>query len=197
MPPLMLPYRPWPQILLLTALALLIVAATIMLACGPAAQPSPAAEPDTRTAADPEAPTAPPPPTAVPTVCVQWESTEERIEYCFTPEPETTPKYPNLSDHRLVELVEDFEKSQQSAAGPTAPAANPNPSLIEVRVELLSSDKVDDLAAWLESQGVSGIDKGEVDIHTRVPVSLLGPMSERDGVRNIRIPPEPVPTVIW
>ena len=33
--------RPGPQTLLLTALALLIVAATIMLACGPAAQPSP------------------------------------------------------------------------------------------------------------------------------------------------------------
>ena len=196
MPP-MLSSRQWPQTLLLTALAVLIAAATIMLACGPAAQQSPAAEPDTRMAADPEAPTAPPPPTAVPTVCVQWESTEERIEYCFTPEPETTPKYPNLSDHRLVELVEEFEKAQQSAGSATGPAANQNPSLIEVRIELLSSDKVADLAAWLESQGVSGIDKGEVDIHTWVPVSLLGPMSEQDGVRNIRIPPEPVPTVIW
>ena len=197
MPP-MLPLRPWPQTLLLTALAVLIVAATIMLACGPAAQQSPAAEPDTRTAADPEAPTAaPPPPTSVPTVCVQWESTEERIEYCFTPEPETTPKYPNLSDHRLVELVEEFEKAQQSARGATGQSAEQNPSLIEVRIELLSSDKVDGLAAWLESQGVSGIDKGEVDIHTWLPVSLLGPMSEQDGVRNVRIPPEPVPTVIW
>ena len=39
MPP-MLPIRPWPQTLLLTALALLIVAATIMLACEPAAPAS-------------------------------------------------------------------------------------------------------------------------------------------------------------
>ena len=39
--PLMLPLRQWPQTLLLTALALLIAAATIMLACGPAAQPIP------------------------------------------------------------------------------------------------------------------------------------------------------------
>ena len=194
MPP-MLPLRPWPQTLLLTALALLIVAATIMLACGPAA--APAAEPDTRTAADPEAPTATPPPTAVPTVCVQWESPEERIEYCFTPEPETTPKYPNLSDHRLVTLVEEFEKTQQSASSAAGQSAEQATSLIEVRVELLSSDKVDALAAWLESQGVSGIDKGEVDIHTWVPVSLIGPMSEQDGVRSVRIPPEPVPTVVW
>ena len=195
--PLMLPIRQWPQILLLTALSVLIVAATLMLACGPAAQQSPAAELNARPAADPEAPTAPPTHTPVPTVCVQWESTEERIEYCFTPEPETMPKYPNLSDHRLVELVEEFEKAQQSAGSATEPAAKQNPSLIEVRIELLSSDKVDDLAAWLASQGVSGIDKGEVDIHTWLPVSLLGPMSEQDGVRNVRIPPEPVPTVIW
>ena len=196
MPP-MLSSRQGPQTLLLTALALLIAAATIMLACGPAAQPAPAAEPDTRTVADPEVPTATPPPTLAPTVCVQWESTEERIEYCFTPEPETTPKYPNLSDHRLVALVEEFEKAQQSAGSATGQAADGGDTLIEVRVELLSSDKVDALAAWLESQGVSGIDKGEVDIHTWVPVSLLGPMSEQDGVRNVRIPPEPVPTVIW
>ena len=196
MPP-MLSSRQGPQTLLLTALFLLIVAATIMLACGPAAQPAPAAEPDTRTVADPEVPTATPPPTSVPTVCVQWESTEERIEYCFTPEPETTPKYLNLSDHRLVELVEEFEKAQQSASGAAGQSTEQTPSLIEVRVELLSPDKVDALAAWLESQGVSGIDKGEVDIHTWAPVSLLGPMSEQDGVRNVRIPPEPVPTVIW
>ena len=39
MPP-MLSSRPWPQTLLLTALALLIAAATIMLACGPAAPAS-------------------------------------------------------------------------------------------------------------------------------------------------------------
>ena len=196
MPP-MLSSRQGPQTLLLTALALLIVAATIMLACGPAAQHSPAAEPDTRTAPDPAAPTATPPPTLVPTVCVQWESTEERIEYCFTPEPETTPKYPNLSDHRLVDLVEEFEKAQQSVSSAAGQSAEQTTSLIEVRIELLSSDKVDALAAWLESQGVSGIDKGEVDIHTWAPVFLLGPMSEQDGVRSIRIPLEPVPTVIW
>ena len=48
--PPMLPTRPWPQTLLLTALALLIAAATIMLACGPVAPPIPE-EGDTFTAA--------------------------------------------------------------------------------------------------------------------------------------------------
>ena len=50
--PPMLPTRPWPQTLLLTILTLLIAAATIMLACGPAAQPMPE-EGDTFTAAPP------------------------------------------------------------------------------------------------------------------------------------------------
>ena len=197
MPPLMLAIRPWPQTLLLTALFLLIVAATIMLACGPAAQQSPAAEPDTRTAADPEAPTAaPPPPTSVPTVCVQWESTEERIEYCFTPEPETTPKYPNLSDHRLVELVEEFEKAQQSAGSATGQSADGGDALIEIWV-YLSPKKVDSLAAWLESNSVSGFEEWEDAIHVWLPVYLLGPLSQQLGVRSVEMPREGVPTVIW
>ena len=50
LPPMLSTYRPWPQTLLLTALALLIAAATIMLACGPAAPPIPE-EGDTFTAA--------------------------------------------------------------------------------------------------------------------------------------------------
>ena len=50
MPPPMLLSRPWPQTLLLTALSLLIVAATIMLACNPAIPPVPAGE-DTFSAA--------------------------------------------------------------------------------------------------------------------------------------------------
>ena len=49
MPP-MLSSRQWPQTLLLTAMALLIVAATIMLACNPAIPPVPAGE-DTFSAA--------------------------------------------------------------------------------------------------------------------------------------------------
>ena len=50
MPPMLSSRRQWPQTLLLTALALLIVAATIMLACNPAIPPVPAGE-DTFSAA--------------------------------------------------------------------------------------------------------------------------------------------------
>ena len=105
MPPPMLPTRPWPQTLLLTALALLIAAATIMLACGPAAQPIPeegdtftaapqveggSEEPEEEPTVEPEEPTATPTtepedtPTPYPTQCIivasEWESARELDE---------------------------------------------------------------------------------------------------------------------
>ncbi len=72
MPP-MLSSRQWPQTLLLTVLSLLIAAATLMLACAPAAAPAPAdgdifsaAQPgaggSAEPAAKPEKPTATPQP---------------------------------------------------------------------------------------------------------------------------------------
>ena len=99
MPPPLPLTRRWPQTLLLTALALLIAAATIMLACGPVAQPIPdagdtlAAAPQAEDgggedpAAEPEEPTATPTvePTDTPapnsTVCVSLPP-----EYQATPE---------------------------------------------------------------------------------------------------------------
>ena len=99
--PTLLTARPGPQTLLLTALALLIAAATIMLACGPVAQPLPdagdtlAAAPQTEgsgeePAAEPEEPTATPTtePTDTPapnsTVCVslspKYQATPELAE---------------------------------------------------------------------------------------------------------------------
>ena len=96
--PTLLAARPGPQTLLPTALALLIAAATLMLACGPAAQPAPdagdtlAAAPQSEgngeePAAEPEEPTATPTmePTDTPapnsTVCVSLPP-----EYQATPE---------------------------------------------------------------------------------------------------------------
>ena len=92
MPP-MLPLRPWPQTLLLTALALLIAAAIIMLACGPAAQPIPddgdifsAAQPVAGGSAEPAEPTATPQPeptdtpTPYPTQCIVMPRDLQHLE---------------------------------------------------------------------------------------------------------------------
>ena len=92
MPP-MLSSRQGPQTLLLTALSLLIVAATIMLACGPAAQPIPddgdifsAAQPMAGGSAEPADPTATPQPeptdtpTPYPTQCIVMPRDLQHLE---------------------------------------------------------------------------------------------------------------------
>jgi len=96
MPPI-LPIRQWPQILLLTALSLLIAAATLMLACGPAAVPAPddgdifsAAQPvaggSEEPAEEPYEPTATPQPepadtpTPYPTQCIVMPRDLQHLE---------------------------------------------------------------------------------------------------------------------
>ena len=189
--------RPGPQTLLLTALALLIVAATIMLACGPAAQQladsgeDPAAEPTAT-------------PTPVPTVCLQgtdWDGT--KFEHCITPMPPKTPKYPNLSGDLEDRLVE-FEEAQDAASQ----AAGPNGSAVDdpvINVEVFfSTPNTSAVALWLRSKGVMPVDL-EKELETyfvedvgyiggAIPLSLLGELSRQKGVVEVREPYPLVPT---
>ena len=108
------PTRPWPQTLLLTALALLIAAATIMLACGPVAQPIPEEGDDLPAAESPATPT------PAPTVCLQGTDRDgTKFEHCITPIPPKTPKYPNISGS-LRGQVEEFEETRDAASGGAA-----------------------------------------------------------------------------
>ena len=215
MPPPMLPVRrPWPQTLLLTALALLIAAATIMLACGPAAQPLPE-EGDTFTAApqveggseEPaEEPTATP--TPVPTVCLQGEIDGERFEHCITPFPPKTPKYPNLSGD-LQDQVEEFEEAQDArdaasgASGQSGITAEDSVVFVEI---FLSSPNTDTVAAWLRSKGVLPLDiekevatyfvEGVGYLSGSIPVSLMGELSRQEGVVEVREPYPREPAIV-
>ena len=211
MPPLMPPTRhPWPQTLLLTALALLIAAATIMLACNPTIPPVPAGE-DTFSAAqqvasgeEPAAdPTATPPveptntPTPYPTLCVTegyqdlTELGENHVRrdgflyYCFVP-PISTPKYPVLGDwpSRLAQAA-------QAGAAIEIP-------VVYLRIDL--SDNTEEVLSWLQRNGVPlAVDRVEGDrgyiagyavdrergddfIYAWVPASLLVAISQQEGV---------------
>ena len=116
--------RPGLQTLLLTALALLIAAATLMLACGPAAQQLAGGE---EAAAQPTAT-----PTPVPTVCLQgtdWDGT--KFEHCITPMPPKTPKYPNLSGD-LHHLVEEFEDTVSGGSGQSGSAVGDTLVVVEI-----------------------------------------------------------------
>ena len=210
MPPPTLPTRPWPQTLLLTALALLIAAATIMLACNPTIPPVPAGE-DTFSAAqqvasgeEPAAdPTATPPveptntPTPYPTLCVTegyqdlTELGENHVRrdgflyYCFVP-PISTPKYPVLGDwpSRLAQAA-------QAGAAIEIP-------VVYLRIDL--SDNTEEVLSWLQRNGVPmpedrvegdrgyiagyAVDRerGDDFIYAWVPASLLVAISQQEGV---------------
>ena len=167
--PSMLPTRPWPQTLLLTALALLIAAATIMLACGPAAPPIPE-EGDTFTAA-PQ---------------VEGGSEEPEEEPTATPTP--TNNYPKL-DASLQDVVRKFESGDLTECQAAAQDLAHHASSVLVEVELPTN--IDAVDTWMANQGISPRHKDATwdppHIYAYVPVSLLGALSQQDGVSLIRM----------
>ena len=177
-----------PQTLLLTALALLIAAATIMLACGPAAQPAPESG-DTRPAAPPlpaDGPSPLPP--------AQQEGGDSAGESGDTAPPPPPPKptltYPNIDDSGLHIDVVEFEEAQDAASGPSGQSdAAGDDTVVLVRI-LLSGNKAE-VAAWLRSKGITPLYAEDADygnLAAEVPLSLLGELSQQDGVRKVTRP---------
>ena len=204
--PTLLTARPGPQTLLLTALALLIAVATIMLACGPAAQPLPDAG-DTLPADQPapaNGDTLPAPerggvaePSTLPLAQQEGgdsagESGDDTPTEVPPPPPKPTFTYPNIGDSGLHFDVVEFEEARDAASGPSGQSdAAPEDTVVLVRI-LLSSNKAE-IAAWLRSKGVTPIYAESPDIANlaaEVPLSLLGALSQQDGVREIRRPPQ-------
>ena len=206
-----LPTRPWPQTLLLTILALLIAAATIMLACGPVAQPIPE-EGDTFTAApqveggseEPEEePTATPTPTPERN-CAQSVHIPGG-EICGPPIPTKPPlKYPKLGRLNSVAVVAEAEAAAAGTSGQSDAAAAGTSGQSEAEVQTVYAwialeDKASTAAviAWLESNKVTWFsDRSESDvgrirmsgddyIYAYIPVSLLIPLSRQEGVLRL------------
>ena len=184
LPPMLTTRRPWPQTLLLTALALLIAAATIMLACGPVAQPIPEGG-DTFTAApqveggseEPEeeptaTPTTEPTDTPVPnsTECVsippEYQATPELSEgqirvddivyQCFVVTPTPTPKYPDLGDLNWIAVAGEEAAAQRDASQVGGASGQSEVEIPVVRTRVVFSDQTstDTAFAWLQSKGV-------------------------------------------
>ena len=194
--PLLLTARPGPQTLLLTALALLIAAATIMLACGPVAQPIPE-EGDTLAAAQPARdggdtlPAATDGPITLPPAQQEGDSTGESGDETPTemplPPPVPTYTYPGIRDSGLQQEVVEFEEARDAASGPSGQSdAAPEDTVVFVRI-LLSSNK-SEVAAWLRSKGITPLYAEDADyphLAAEVPLSLLGELSEQDGIREV------------
>ncbi len=133
---------------------------TLALACGPTAQSAPE-----------EAPSAQP---------VTQDSEA-------TPPPEPTPKYPNLDEalQNLVQRFEDGELSESEAAA-LAPVHHGSSVLVEVALPT----NIDDVDAWMGTQGISSrfADANYIPphIYAYVKVSLLGALSQQEGVTLVR-----------
>ena len=206
MPPL-LTARNLPQTLLLTALFLLIVAATTMLACGPAAQPGPAADGALPAAPDNDGSNTPATtieesndnPASYPEISAEAETSgnsgNSQETYPTNPPPPPLPtlRYPNL-EHNLDKLAIEADESQGPGGQSDTSQTDP-----EVMVVIWLSTNPDDpetktLANWLKSQGipqdyfaVGGLigQDGSV-VYATVPARLLGPISQLEAVVVIR-----------
>ena len=99
-------------------------------------------------------------------------------------------KYPNLGS-RLDGLVDSVEAGQATAE--EAAADTPVHSGESVAVTIYLSGSVDGVVAFLEDNGGSPRNVGGDYIEAYVPVTLLGPVSERPGVLRVRAitPPQP------
>ena len=205
-PPMLTARRPWPQTLLLTALALLIAAATIMLACGPAAPPIPD-EGDTRPAMQPlpaDRDTRPAAPQVVPadglntSPPAQQEGGDSAGESDSAAPPPPPPKptltYPNIDDSGLHIDVVEFEEAQDAASGPSGQSDGAVEDAT-VRVVIYLSSNAVAVGQWLKDKGVTPYRVREYEdgstggrISAEVPLSLLGALSQRDGVREVSRP---------
>ena len=98
---------------------------------------------------------------------------------------EEGPKYPGL-DATFRQIVRRFEDGELSEAQAAALAPGHFESLVMVTVDVSSDlEAIDD---WLSRQGIEYLqrfanpDHAPMYINAWVPVSLLGPLSQRDGV---------------
>ncbi len=98
--------------------------------------------------------------------------------------------YPNLGSHldQLVAKVEEGVATPQDAAGE---APMHQGELVAVTIYL--SGSVDEVVKFLEENGGDPRNVGDDYAEAYVPVSLLGPVSERPGVLRVReiVPPQP------
>ena len=163
-----------------------------MLACGPVAQPLLDAG-DTLPAADRGAVAEPNPlPPAQQAAGGSAGESGDDTPTEVPPPPKPTFTYPNIRGSGLHFDVVEFEEARDAASGPSKQSdAAVEDTVVLVRI-LLSGNKAE-VAAWLRSRGITPIYAESPDIANlaaEVPLSLLGELSQQDGVREIKRPPQ-------
>ena len=147
-------------------IAILLLTAAILLACGPASQAEPQTEPVSQAIA-------------------------QKSDLDPTPTPEPL-KYPNL-DATLQEIVARFEAEGLSESEAAAQAHTYHGSSVLITVDL--SANIDAVDAWMAGRDVSSRHTNAThippNIHAFVKVSLLGALSQQEGIIQVKetVPP--------
>ena len=161
------------QTILLAALFLLMAVATILLACGPVAQPAPAddvALPTVQDGGGSEEPTA-----------------EPTVELTDTPRP--TNSYPKLTAS-LQDVVRKYESGELSETEAAALILAHHGAMVLVQVD--ASANIDTIDNWMAEQEITPRHKNASfvppHIYAYVKVSLLGSLSQQDSVTAVKSP---------
>ena len=111
-------------------------------------------------------------------------------EQLASPPEKRELRYPNLGSH-LDEMVANLEEGR--ATSQEAAESAPMHQDESVAVTIYLSGQVAEVVSFLEDNGGDPRNVGTDYIEAYVPVSLLGPVSERPGVTRVReiIPPRP------
>ena len=182
------------------ATVIILLAATTLLACGPATQFAPGEQPGLPLAKEkptPE-PTNTPEPTPLPTdVITKTDSGDGQREILAPPPPKPTPKYPAIRDSGLQQDVVELEATKEAqdqeengASGDSGPRQPVEDPIIPVTVYLTANTLT--VAEWVRNQGITTVHVREYDdgsggrFSASVPLSLLGDLANQEGVRQIK-----------
>ena len=130
-------------------------------------------------------------PTPAPTV-TPVDDGSGQIEIRDVQEKSNPPKYGNMDSmlNDLAQQVEDGVVSAEAAAS-SAPISDDESVAVTIHMEAGYADTVEQ---YLEDNGASPGNVGEEYIEAYVPVTLLGSLSQQDGVITVStiIPPKPL-----
>ena len=184
--------------LVVSITALFLVGMVTLIACGPASQAEPQGQPVPQPAQEKSIPdpTNTPEPTPVPpdTVIIRPDGgRSETIGHNGASYPDPTPKYPVIYDTGLQEDVVEMEatkEAQEQDSGARRQRQLPEDRVVNVAVYLTANTLT--VAEWLRTQGITTVHVREYEDGSggrfgasAVPVSLLGALAQKDGVRKI------------
>lgn len=183
-------------------IVIILLAAAALLACGPAAQSQPGEQPGSKSAQEestPE-PTNTPEPTPLPTDVITKREDGGYTEIPAEPPPKPTPKYSAIQDTGLHDDVVQLEATKEAqdqvvggAGGTSGPRQAIEDPIVDVDVYLTANTLT--VVEWLKSKGVTPVNVYEYEdgsggggFTALVPLSLLGELATREGIREIERP---------